>query len=203
MVIDFIKREILPNLVYYIIAGACMGLGITFLKATQVITGGFPGLSLILNYLLDYSVGTLLIILNAPLIVFGYYVKGMDYVLRVIICTVILSVITDGMIWLLYDSLRETPVVLSAVFAGIIIGIGMMTFVTYRGNPGGLMIFAQWVSERFSIPLGYVTLTQDLIITLMGVGNILTWQTWGYSFLSIFATATTMILLRRYFNRQS
>ena len=202
MVIDFIKREIMPNILYYIIAGSCMGLGIAFLKATQILTGGFPGLSLILNHLLDYSVGTLLVLLNAPLIVFGYYVKGMDYVLRVLICTVILSVITDVMIWLLYDSIRETPVVLSAVFAGVIIGIGMMTFVRNHGNPGGLMIFAQWVSEKFSVPLGYITLTQDLIITLMGIGNILTWQTWMYSFLSIFATASTMILLRRFFNKQ-
>ena len=195
MIIDFIKREIMPNLVYYLIAGLCMGLGIATLKSNQVITGGFPGLSLILNYFLDYSVGTLLFMLNVPLFIFGYYVKGAQYFLRVLICTLILSVMTDGMIWLLYDILHGIPLMITTVFGGIIIGIGITFFVTNGGNPGGLMILSQWISERLSIPLGYIIMAQDLIITGLGIGNILTWQTWIYSYISIAVTSLTMLVL--------
>ena len=198
MVVDFIKREIMPNLVYYLIASLFFGLGITFLKATQIITGGFPGLALIINYFLGYSVGTLLVMLNTPLFIFGYYIKGMGYFLRVLICTVILSIITDALIWLLHDSIQDTPFAIAAIFAGITIGIGTIIFVRYKGSPGGLMILTQWVSERFSIPLGYVVFAQDFLVTVLGIGNILTWQTWGYSLVTILTISLTVVVLRSY-----
>ncbi len=198
-----VRHTFLPNLPYYILGSVSLGMGISILKSTGVITGGFPGLALIIYTLWGtFTIGTILLMLNAPTLIFAYRIKGGQFLVIVILSMVLVSAVTDMVIWLLLDKLpnvsyNRLTTALSAVVSGVFLGTGLSMFVNKQANTGGLMIIAQWLGDKTQIPLPYFVFGQDIVILSIGLMTVLSLEQFIYSIFSITTMAYTMQFWRK------
>ncbi len=192
-----IKQQVFPYIPHYIVAGAFLGCGLAIIKSAHIMTGGFPGLSMIFSSKTDLSVGTVLLMLNLPLLWFGYYVKSFFYIVRILFCMVLVSIWTDAIIYMMGDIVSQMYTGLSAILSGVFVGVGAYMFVSNEGNPGGMMIFNHWLSEKINVKLGTVVMSVDALVLLYGLTVYLSPVQFIYSITSVVSTSVILNILKK------
>ena len=65
------KQELI-NLILITMGSAFLAVGVVFfLYPAHIITGGTPGLGLLINYLTGFSIGKAMLVINIPLLLIG------------------------------------------------------------------------------------------------------------------------------------
>lgn len=154
----------------YEFAGITVGLFITaasldvFLIPNKLAAGGISGLSTVLHYTIGVPVGLTMLVFNIFLLVLGTRIFGRVFGIKTIYGAVGVSVLVD----LLYPFLPKVTgdAMLSAIYGGILSGIGMGIVFRYGGNTGGTDIIAQIIQKFTNIPLGKAFLLVDGAVTL-------------------------------------
>lgn len=120
-----------------------------FLVPNRIIDGGITGISIILSYLTHIQVGIFLTLLNIPFLFIGYKMIGKTFALSTLFAILVMSIGTA----LLHPvhELTNDPL-LTAVFGGIILGIGVGMVIRFGGSLDGTEIIAILVSKRFRFP---------------------------------------------------
>ena len=176
----------------YITAGsAATALAITlFLNPAQLAPGGVSGISTILFHTLGWDLGTSMIAMTIPLFLIGMRIFGKQYGFRTLMGSVLLSVFT--WIWTfifgsegILDYSREMSLWLSALYGGVISGIGMGLVMKSGSNTGGTDIIAQIIARYTPITLGTALFIVDAAIiavsaVFFGIGTALTAMTVAY-----------------------
>ena len=89
-------KQIIIDFIYYIIGGGIYSVAvIMFLSANEISPGGITGIATILNYLFSLPIGTVVFVLNIPLLVVGFLKFGKHFIIKTALATVIVSVILD------------------------------------------------------------------------------------------------------------
>lgn len=134
MVLGNVKKYALEYI--YIIIGAFLMAVSTalFLLPNQLSTGGISGISTILYYLCNYSVGLTMLLMNVPLFVIAMVKVNKRLFFKSILGTVLLSVFID-----LLENL--SPITndrfLACIYGGIIMGIGTAIILKAGASTGG------------------------------------------------------------------
>lgn len=156
----------------------------------DIAAGGISGIAIIVNHFVIAPLGIVYFIMNIPLVVLGYFYLGRwRFVLRTSIAVFIFSIATDFFIaWLptVIDKLPITgDIFLSAVYAGIVGGIG--TGFVYRSGStlGGTGIIGRIIQQRSGVPLSQVYFYTDGIIILTA-GAVFGWEVALYAWLTLF-----------------
>ncbi|MDO4865256.1 MAG: YitT family protein [Clostridia bacterium] len=109
-----------------------------YLIPNQVVAGGFTGVGQLLNHLLGISVGTVNILLNAPLFLISMKSMGLKFGIRSLIAMFALS--------LLIDHIPLPPatddMLLASVYGGAISGIGFGLVLRGNATTGGTDMLA-------------------------------------------------------------
>ena len=91
----FSKSE-LKNYLFILMGSIVLGLGVVgFFIPNSILTGGTAGLSLLLHYLTSYSVGTIMIVVNLPLLVIGGKYLGKMFAIRTVMTILLISFSID------------------------------------------------------------------------------------------------------------
>lgn len=122
---------------YFFITIGCvlMAIGVSlFLLPNELSIGGFAGIATIVYYVLKIPLGTMMLILNIPLLLIAYFKVGKELFLRSIYGTLIFSVMVD-----LLDKFQPLThdSFLGCIYGGIIAGIGTAIILKYRASTGG------------------------------------------------------------------
>lgn len=134
MVLGNVKKYALEYI--YIIIGAFLMAVSTalFLLPNQLSTGGISGISTILYYLCNYSVGLTMLLMNVPLFVIAMVKVNKRLFFKSILGTILLSVFID-----LLENL--SPITndrfLACIYGGIIMGIGTAIILKAGASTGG------------------------------------------------------------------
>jgi uncharacterized membrane-anchored protein YitT (DUF2179 family) len=129
---------------------------------------GFTGVALIIHYMFpSLSVAVIYFILNVPVFALGWMYVGRRFFLYSIAGMFIFS----GTLVLIHVQLPVHDKMLSALFAGIIVGAGSGIILRSLGSAGGLDILSVIFLKRFSIRLGTTILAVNSV--LLGAGAIL------------------------------
>ena len=140
---------------------------IKFNIANQLADGGISGVTLILKGLFNFNPAYSTILINIPLILFGYRFLGRRAIIYTLYGTVMLSVFL--WIW------QQVPLsidlhhdlFLAAMAAGITGGAGSGLLYRYGGTTGGTDIIAR-IFERFrGIPMGQTLLWLDILVLVV------------------------------------
>ncbi len=199
----------LANFKQYLLASIYLGLGITMLKSVGIISGGFPGMALIMYGIWSkLTVGTILFLLNLLPLFFVYYIKGRNFCILVVLCMTLISIMTDVVLWIVGDSLlflqtQSWGLLFGSVVGGILGGMGLIIYVQRESNSGGLMIVYVWLSEKTKIPLSLIVLAIDTCILSWGLHTILSWEQFLYSFVSLFSLFIVMYVMDKQKLRQN
>ena len=126
---------------------------------------GFTGVALIIHYVVpSLSVAVLYFILNIPVFCLGWLYVGRRFFLYSIAG---MFIFTGTLVWI-HISLPVHDKMLSAVLAGIILGVGSGIILRSVGSAGGLDILSVIFLKRFSIRLGTTILAFNSLILVAG-----------------------------------
>jgi uncharacterized membrane-anchored protein YitT (DUF2179 family) len=156
----------------------------------NIAAGGIGGLSLIVNNFTGWPVGVTYFLLNIPLFVLGFFQLGRwQFLGKTLAGVVLFSVLTDLFNWWLPMVLHPWPVtdnpLLSALYGGIVGGIGGGLIYRSGASAGGTSILGRVVQLRTGIPLSQVFLMTDgTIVALMGL--TFGWEVSLYALLMLF-----------------
>lgn len=159
-------RQELTNLSYMISGSLFIALGVVlFLAPNDIATGGAPGMAILLSHMFEsISLGTLMLIINAPLLLIGMKYLGKSFGIRTVISIFLVSFFVD----LFKIVLKLEPVshemLLATLFGGVIIGIGVGCILRGHSSAGGSTIIARILAGRFNIKPGHTILAIDALI---------------------------------------
>jgi uncharacterized membrane-anchored protein YitT (DUF2179 family) len=127
----------------------------------QFLSGGFTGLSLIIHYLVPaFPLGAIYFLLNIPNFAFGWKYVGRRFLLYSVAGMLIFS----AAIQTIRLSLPVYDYLLSALLAGVIVGVGSGLILKSLGSAGGTDILSVVLLKLFSIRLGSTILAFNGII---------------------------------------
>lgn len=152
-----------------------------FLIPHQMLSGGISGVSMIIGYWSGMDIALLYFILNLPLIVWGWFVIGKWFIfysiLSVLFTTWFLELIP-------VRAVADDPL-LSAVFGGVVVGIGTGISLRFGGSTGGFDILGSILTRTRDFPLGTVLSALNGVVVL-ALGYMFNWNDALASMLSIY-----------------
>ncbi len=149
---NFNKKRILVktknfsiDLIQIIIGSAILAFSVTsFMLPNKLSTGGFTGIATILYYILNFPVGTTVLVLNIPLFLISYLKIGKGFFIKGLLGTIFLSIFLDlleGKNILTQDRL------LACIYGGVIAGIGISIILKANASTGGTDLLANIIKK--------------------------------------------------------
>lgn len=178
-----------------------------FVTPHKIVPGGVYGIAIVVHYITagmfsfwpdGIPIGLFGLVLNIPLTIAGIKILGPRFGVKTIIGFVLTSFFIDGITYLRPDG--DAPLVndvlLSSVFAGVLIGIGLGLIFKSRATSGGSDIIAMIIAKYTNLQLGKLMIYVDSVIVLMGLAAFKDWHIPLYSWVVIYVTgrAIDMIL---------
>jgi uncharacterized membrane-anchored protein YitT (DUF2179 family) len=174
----------------------------TFVRAGELIPGGFTGLTLLIQEVcLRYGgfaapFSLIIILLNAIPAVVCFRFIGKKFTLYSCLAVVVSGLLTDFLPSMFIDFLQLHDTLLSAVFGGLLNAIGITCCLLADATSGGTDFIAIFISERYhKNSWGYIFVANCVILGIAAC--LFTLEMALYSI--IFQFTTTMVLTR--FNR--
>lgn len=134
-----------------------------FLDPNNIAPGGASGLAMVINrYLTFLPIGTLVIIINAPLFLMGLRTEGRGFLIKSLYGTLASSVLID-----LFSGLyRYTDdALLAAICGGVLMGSGLGLVFARSATTGGSDIAARLLTHKFpGLSVGRLMLAVDACI---------------------------------------
>lgn len=182
-------KEETKNLIKIVIGSILMAAAISlFLVPAKIITGGTPGLAMIIYFLSDISMGVAMLLVNIPLLIAGFHFVDIGFAIRSIITMIITAVLVDVMAAFVPFPVLHS-LLLSTLYGGILAGIGIALVLKAQASAGGTSIVARIMTQYTSIRPAQTVLFMDMLI-LIAVGFIFRdMEQLLWSMISIYVTA--------------
>jgi uncharacterized membrane-anchored protein YitT (DUF2179 family) len=139
-------------------------LGLIWLKAAGLVTGGVAGLALLLSYIVPAPPGLLFTLLNVPFFIVAGRQMGRDFMIRAIFANLLISGL--AMVFPLGFRFEEVNAPFAAVFGGTLIGSGILMLARHHVGVGGLGIVALALQKRRGWNAGKTQLFGDALILM-------------------------------------
>ena len=146
------------------------------------------GLAIVLHHLLGWRTELTALCMDVPLLLIGIYFLGPKFGIKTVICTFAIPLFM-GLIHATYGYealLGENQQLLSAIFGGIVYGIGIGMIFKSRATSGGSDIIAMILNKYTHISLGQLVILVDCTITLTTVLAFGEWTLPMYSWIVVF-----------------
>jgi uncharacterized membrane-anchored protein YitT (DUF2179 family) len=184
--------KIMWNLLLISMGSVLCALGIKgILIPKEFLAGGLTGLALLLHYVFAFlPVGVIYFLLNIPLFLFGWMFVGRRFFLYSVAGVIIFSAV------MLYPfpRLPIQDMILSALTAGIIIGVGSALILKSMGSAGGLDILTVILYKKYSIRPGTIVMAFNTILLMVAILRI-PLEMVLYTLIYLFATSYFMNLV--------
>lgn len=183
------------DIIVIIIGSAVYSLGVhIFISPNGIAPGGATGIAVIIAEFAPIKVGTLILLLNIPLIIAGFIRLNKSTMVKTLIAVVMISVFTD--LAEMFIPVYKADVgngILAAVFGGGIMGFGMGLNYRSEGTTGGTDILTKMLGRRFpEMRLGVLQAAIDGIVVLGGLVTYRDINVVLYAIIAIFAQTKAM-----------
>jgi len=159
-----INKQALLNMILITIGSVFLASGVAFfLYPAKIITGGTPGLGLLVNYLTGVSIGKAMLAINIPLLLIGKKYLDTGFALRTVYSMVATSVMVD-LLMVFVDFPEIKSLLISTLYGGVAVGIGIGLILKSNASAGGTSIIAKIVASKTQIKPGRVILLLDALI---------------------------------------
>lgn len=162
-----------------------IALGVIFLKSTHTMTGGAPGLALLVSHLSGLQVGYSLVIVALPFFIMAWLTMGQRFTAKSVGCVTLVALLSNGLSTQL--SLNVSPL-LGAIAGSCLLGFGMVVLFRHNSSMGGTNVPALWLERHLGWNTGMVLLGLDALI-LLATGLLLGWHLMPYAMLSVSSIA--------------
>lgn len=171
------------RILFIILGAALVSIGLEiFLVPNNIIDGGITGISIILSHVTGMNLGIFLFLLNLPFLIIGYKQIGKTFSIATLLGVTVMSVGTTFLHPV--EELTKDPL-LSAVFGGIILGIGVGMVIRYGGSLDGTEIVAIMFNKKIPFSVGETVMFFNIFI-LGSAGFVFGWDRAMYSLIAYF-----------------
>jgi uncharacterized membrane-anchored protein YitT (DUF2179 family) len=176
-----------------VIGAALTAFGyVMFQVPFNIAAGGLTGVAIIINHFTGWPLGLMFWAMNVPLLILGYFHLGRwPFLLRTLFAATVFSVLVDLFEASLPQRLASYPltsdVLLSAIYGGIVGGIGLGLIFRAGSTIGSTGIIGRILQRRTGQPLSQVYFYTDGTIILVA-GVVFGWDIALYAFLLLFVS---------------
>ncbi len=158
-----------------------------FIIPYRILPGGVYGIAIILHHSLGFPVGMTALAFNIVLMLIGVKILGPRFGMKTFTALVLTSVFVDlGSFLSGLQPLVEDDPLLSAIFGGLLIGIGVGLIFKARASTGGSDVLAMILNRYNILPIGQLMIAIDSVVVLLGLAVFGDWRIPLYSWIVIF-----------------
>jgi uncharacterized membrane-anchored protein YitT (DUF2179 family) len=162
---------------------------VLFITPYKITPGGVYGISIMLHYLLGTPVGTMALAFDIPLTLIGIRILGPRFGFKTILGFSLTAIFTDTLtLFWGYEPLVKGDALLSSIFGGVLLGLGLGLIFKSKATSGGSDIVAMILRKYTKLPLGQLMIYVDSVIVLLGLIVFKDWKIPLYSWIVIFIT---------------
>lgn len=196
-----LKKLELKNIIWLTIAGLINAFGITmFLTPVKLYDSGISGTSMLIAQITPsyISLPLLLIVLNAPLFLFGLRKQGITFTIYASYTVLIYSLGA----WLITDilpidvsmvsPLAGSDLLLCAVFGGLISGLGSGLAIRYGGAMDGIEVLSVILAKPLGLSVGSFVMIYNVILYIFCGIVLKSWILPLYSIVTYYAAIHTI-----------
>lgn len=156
------SRAWLTDLIWVMVGAAFLATGyVLFIIPYDIVPGGVIGLSQIINRLLGTPIGMTALAINIPILLLATRLLGRVYGLRTVLAMTLASVFIDTLLSLRGRQPLTSDRLVSTIFGGVLIGVGIAMIIRGRANAGGTALAGQLLARVARIPVGRAMLFID------------------------------------------
>ncbi|MBN2601238.1 MAG: YitT family protein, partial [Candidatus Marinimicrobia bacterium] len=138
-----------------VIGSTIMSLGLVlFLIPGRIAPGGVSGIGIVLHYLFNLPVGLIMLLFNIPLFILGVKILGKQFGPRTFFSFIFVSLTTDFFDKILHLGAATENLLLTSIFGGILLGIGLGIVFRFKGTTGGSDIIGQIIHKYSNMTIG-------------------------------------------------
>ncbi len=185
-------KRYIKDFLYWLIGCAIYSFSVvSLLEPNRISPGGFTGISTVLSVVTPIPSGTILLILNVPLMLFAFKKLGGGFILKTVAVTFILSSLLNiGEI--MFPKFSLNPV-LASVFGGILSGLGLSLILLRGATTGGVDIIAHFInSQKPHISVGRVIMVFDALVIALSALVYANFESALFSLVTIYASTQVL-----------
>ena len=160
---------------------------VLFISPNKIVPGGIYGVAIILHHLLGTPIGLTALCFNIPLTLLGIKLLGPKFGAKTVVAFVLTSIYVDTLSYF-YGSLPlvSGETLVSCIFGGLLIGIGVAFTFKAKATSGGTDAIAMILQKYTRLPLGQLMMIVDSTIVLLGYVAFGDWRIPLFSWITIF-----------------
>lgn len=172
------KKFILPStgamgftvdLMFVLIGSMLYALGVhSFTSPNQIAPGGVTGIATLANAMFNMPIGTVVMILNIPIVIVGFMYVGKRFMIKTLISICAFTLFTDYIFVNL--SVFTDDRLLSAIIGGVITGTGLGLILSRNASTGGTDVLVKIILNKMPhLKFGTVVMVFNVLVLLMSI----------------------------------
>lgn len=194
------KRQTVRQWLYVVVGAALLAAAfVLFITPYRIVPGGVYGMGVVLNYLFPViPVGTYGLSMDIPLLIIAFRIFGARFGTKTIVAAILTPLFMNGLTWFAgTDPVTmfggkidlSNDVLLSCIFGGTLMGLGIGLILKTHATSGGTDIVAMIVSRYLHMPISRAVLYVDSLVVLFGLIVLGDWKLPLYSLVTIFVSS--------------
>jgi uncharacterized membrane-anchored protein YitT (DUF2179 family) len=157
--------RLLRNLVFCTGGAFLLALGIVvFLSPNHIVTGGPPGIAIILFHMLGIGKGLTILVANLLLMLLGLRRVGAGFLARTCYAFTATAGFTELLVVLADNPAVTASTLLNALYGGMLVGAGIGLIFKGEASAGGWSLLARLIAERFRLGVGQCIVLLDSLV---------------------------------------
>jgi uncharacterized membrane-anchored protein YitT (DUF2179 family) len=162
---------------------------VLFITPYKIVPGGVYGIAIILHHMLGFPVGLTALCFDIPIAIIGTRILGPRFGIKTVLGFVLTAVFVDSLTFLYGEApLVENNGLLSSIYGGLLVGLGLGLIFKARATSGGSDVVAMILSKYTRMPLGQLMIMVDSSVVLVSLFVFRDWNIPLYSLITIFIT---------------
>lgn len=158
-----------------------------FISPNKIVPGGIYGISIMLHHLMGLPIGLTALAFNIPLTIIGTRILGPRFGTKTVVAFVLTSVFVDLLSFYQGSQpLVKGETLVSCIFGGLLIGIGVALTFKAKATSGGTDVIAMILAKYTRLPLGQLMMMVDSGIVLLSYLAFGDWKIPLFSWITIF-----------------
>ena len=185
-----VKHTLIEDIYAFAIGCSFVVLGMMFLKAAGLVTGGVAGIALLASYVVPLPVGLLFLLINIPFFLFAWPAMGRRFMIKTVIVN--LAIMAGARAAPYAFHLDKVHPLFAAIFGGTVIGMGILSLARHSAGAGGTGVLALYLQKTRNINAGKTQMLCDALILSASI-LVLNGQQIVFSILSAIAMSGVLI----------
>lgn len=201
-------KEAIVSYGFIVIGAFIVAAGfVLFINPYKIVPGGVYGIGIVVHYITKglisfwpegIPIGLVGLSLDIPLIIIGMRLLGARFGARTILGSFLMSTFMMMLTYFIgeHDPLGlQDDVLLSCIFGGLTVGLGLGLIFRSKATSGGSDIIAMILAKYTKFPVGQLLILVDSTIVLIGLAIFQDWRIPLYSWIVIYITGKVIDLV--------